>query len=102
MPSGAATASGVIVAGHRNFALYIPVLTDAVVSFASPTGAGAGLAQWRNGGGTPSTATSLGGTGNVWLGSDTLAFLRGFYGPVHVSAAAAQGADRNFVWNLKP
>lgn len=103
MPSGATTSSGVYLAGYRNLALYVPVLTSAGSAlFVSPTAAATlGLAAWRNAAGNAYTAITPGGTGNAWQGADVLSFLAGFQGVVHVSASVAQAADRDFVWALK-
>ena len=101
MPSGAATSTGVFLGGYRRLALYVPVITNAVLSFAAPTAAGGALSIFRNAAAQPVTASSLGGTGNFWLGNDVLGALAGYPGIIHISAAAAQTAARNFVWHLK-
>ncbi len=100
MPSGAATASGVNLQGYRNFSLFVPTLTSAVLQFAGPTG-GAGSALFRTQAGAIVTAQPTAGTGAMWMDSNALSFLAGFQGPVWISAAAAQTADRDFVWSLK-
>ena len=104
MPSGAGTSNGVSLGGFRAIALYIPVLTNAVVSWISPTAAGSTTySDWRNAAANRYTASSLGGTGNMWLRSTDLDFLVGYAGEVRVSAAAVQtaAAQRDFVWHLK-
>lgn len=100
MKSGDGTASGVFVAGYRAAALFVPTLTSAVLNFISPTG-GAGNAAWRNQAGAIITAQPTAGTGAMWLDSNALSFLAGFQGVIQVSAAAAQTADRDFIWHFK-
>ena len=100
MPSGATTASGVNMQGYALAALIVPVLTSAVLSVAVPF-TGITLTPVANAAGSVKTLSTPGGTGGVAIDSDALSFLAGFYGPIHLSAAAAQAADRTFVWQLK-
>ena len=100
MPSGSVTASGVNMQGYALAALIVPVLTSAVLSVAVPF-TGVTLTPVANAAGSVKTLATPGGTGGVALDSDSLSFLAGLHGPLHLSAAAAQGADRTFVWQLK-
>ena len=100
MPSGAVTASGIYMQGYALAGLIIPVLTSAVLSFGVPF-TGVTLTPIANAAGQVKTISTPGGTGGVALDSDSLSFLAGYHGPIHLSAAAAQGSARTFVWNLK-
>lgn len=100
MASGSTTSSGVHLGGYNKFSLFVPTLTSAVLSFYSPTG-GAGATAWRTQAGALITAQPTAGTGAMWMAAEALNFLAGFGGVVHISAAAAQAADRDFVWHLK-
>jgi len=100
MPSGATTASGVNMQGYALAALIVPVLTSAVLSVAVPF-TGVTLTPIANAAGSVKTLSTPGGTGGVAVDSDSLSFLAGLHGPLHLSAAAAQGADRTFVWQFK-
>ena len=100
MPSGSVTASGVNMQGYALAALIVPVLTSAILSVAVPF-TGITLTPVANAAGSVKTLATPGGTGGVALDSDSLSFLAGLHGPLHLSAAAAQGADRTFVWQFK-
>jgi hypothetical protein len=100
IPSGASTASGVSLGGYRHFALWVPVLTSAVVGFIAPT-TGDAFSLFRNSAAAQYSAATPGGTGGMWLGADGLAFLAGYKGEVRLSAAANQASARDFVWHLK-
>ena len=100
MASGAGTASAIYPGGYNKFSLFIPTLTSAVLSFIGDTGGG-GWAQFRTQAGAVVTAQPTAGTGAAWTDSNALSFLAGFNGQVSISAAAAQTADRNFIWHLK-
>ena len=105
--SGAGTASGVFPGGFRYINLFIPTLTSAAISFVGETARSANsavaqaFAQFRTTAGTLISAAPPGGITAMWLASDNLDFLRGFAGEVRISAAAAQAANRDFVWHLK-
>ena len=105
--SGAATSSGVFPGGYRHVNLFIPTVTSAAISFMGETARSAGsseaqaFALFRTTAGTQISAAPPGGITAMWLAADNLLFLRGFAGEVRVSAAAAQGGNRDFVWHLK-
>lgn len=100
IPSGAGTSSGIYLGGFGNFNLFVPTLTSAALSFIAPTG-GDGYAAFRTQAGAVITAQPTAGTGAMWLDANALLFLAGYPGQVRISAAAAQGANRDFVWTLK-
>lgn len=102
MPSGAATASGVSMQGYRHASIYVPVITSALLSFGG-VGTGGAITPMITFGGVALTALTPGGTGGVFLvdRSDGLDGVAGHPSVVHISAAAAQQADRDFVWYLK-
>lgn len=105
--SGQATSSGVFLGGYSKIGLFVPTLTSAGVGFLGETAravgapTGAAWALFRTTAGAQISAAPPGGITAMWLGSDNLAFLAGFHGEVRVSAAAAQGSGRDFVWHLK-
>ena len=100
IPSGAGTSSGVNLGGYRNFSLFYPTLTSAALSFIGPTG-WAAFNSFRTQAGAVITAVPTAGTGAGWLDSNALSFLAGYQGEVRISAAAAQGSGRDFIWHMK-
>lgn len=100
MASGAGTSSGFFPGGYSRFSLFVPTLTSAAISFIGETGGG-GFTAFRTQAGAVITAQPTAGTGAMWLASDALTWLAGFNGEIRISAAAAQTANRNFVWHLK-
>jgi len=95
IPSGSTTASGVTMQGYALAGLVVPVITSALLRF---THDGIPISDAL---GANFSALTPGGTGGVAVDSDSLSFLAGLHGPLHLSAAAAQGADRTFVWQFK-
>ncbi len=99
IPSGATTASAIYLGGYAVHGLSVPVLTSAVVSFATPFTGGA-VIPVADGAGNVKTVNTPGGTGGVAVGADSLAYLAAFH-PILISAAAAQASARDFIWHLK-
>ena len=100
IPSGVGTSSGVVIQGSHYFSLFVPILTSAVLSFIGPTGASDWTA-FRTQAGAVITAQPTAGTGAMWLDSNALSFLIGYFGEVRISAAAAQASGRDFIWHMK-
>ena len=104
IPSGAGTASGVLVGGYREAALLVPVLTSALLNFIVPN-TGATFAPIANTAGTTQTIATPGGTGGVLVAGIGVpvgpSLFGGYSQEVRISAAAAQAADRTFTWFFK-
>ena len=98
--SGQPTSSGIYIGGYRQFSLFVPTLTSAVLTFIGGATGGT-YAHFRNSAGVQISSEPPGGTGASWLDSRSLEFLIGFNGIVKVSANGNQGSARDFVWHLK-
>ena len=105
IPSGSVTSSGVLVGGYRQAALLVPVLTSALLSFVVPH-TGATFVPVANSAGATQTVATPGGTGGVLVAGLGMAaggepLFGGYSQQVLISAAAAQAADRVFMWYFK-
>jgi hypothetical protein len=80
--------------------LFVPVISSGYLGFQVAPSAGAAFFNVHAGVAAVSALTP-GNTGGVALGADTFTQLRGFSGPLRITAAVAQDADRTFTWHFK-